>query len=58
MIAFIPFHENIYLTEYVSLRETKADCIAMIAESTDDQMCYDKLQQIREVEKANGLNFD
>lgn len=53
----IPFQENVYLTEYVSLRETKVDCIAMIAESTDDAMCYEKLQQIRSIEKANGIVF-
>lgn len=53
----IAFCENVYLTEYVSLRETKADCIAMIAESTDDAMCYEKLQQIRAIEKANRIKF-
>ena len=54
----IPFRENVYLTEYVSLSETKADCCLLIAESTDDAMCFDKLQQIRSIEKVNGLNFD
>ena len=53
----IAFRENVYLTEYVSLRETKADCIAMIAESTDDAMCYEKLQQIQAIEKANRIKF-
>ena len=53
----IPFRENVYLTEYVSLRETKADCCLLIAESTDDAMCFDKLQQIQAIEKANGIKF-
>lgn len=53
----ILFQENVYLTEYVSLRETKADCIALIAESTDDSMCFDKLQEIRAIEKANRIEF-
>lgn len=54
----IGFRENVYLTEYVSLRETKADCCMLIQQLTDDAMCYEKLQQIRAIEKANGLNFD
>lgn len=53
----IAFHENVYLTEYVSLSETKADCCMIIAQSTDDQMCYDKLQQIQAIEKANRIEF-
>lgn len=57
MIAFIPFCENVYLTEYVSLRETKEDCCMLIQQSTDDAMCYEKLQQIRSIEKANGIVF-
>jgi len=54
----IPFRENVYLTEYASLRETKSLCEGFIQYNLELASDVAKLQQIRAIEKANGLNFD